>query len=158
MLGFSLVYGCRRCNYIGPIATRNRNNTMARYIIETKQRDGRVWMSSGGRTLRDTARGVFADTATSKSAAVTLADRTHAACHAPKRVIDTRTGEVVYTVGDTAEHEAHLQRIDLRIRVRDGVSAAVERLGEATIDAFIGMTNAGRDSALRRAKAHGLEN
>jgi hypothetical protein len=75
---------------------------MARYIIETKQLDGRRWMAPGKLHMS----GEFRNTATSKAAAIELAKLCHAKHHAPKRVIDTRDGLFIFTIGDTPEWEA----------------------------------------------------
>lgn len=73
---------------------------MARYQIETKQYSGQ-WLFSGAK----------ADTATSRDQGMVRARTQEAVCHCPKRLVDTKTGAVLLTVGETDEREVRAARL-----------------------------------------------
>jgi len=78
---------------------------MQRYVIETKQIDGGVWLApwkNGNHTAR------------SKAAALVAMRTANTINACPKRVVDTKTGKVIATIGDDeawAEYAARCQQI-----------------------------------------------
>lgn len=85
------------------------------YMIQTKQIQDGAWLSHGAR---------IRTLATAKK----QADEGHAQYFCPKRVIDADSQEVIYTVGDTPEHEAHCAKVRATVAAQAWDGGAVRFL------------------------------
>lgn len=112
-------------------------NIMQRYIIETKQIDGGVWLGpwkNGDCTAR------------SKTAALAAMQVQHAKHHCPKRVLDTKTGEVLATVGDDevwAEYAARCTTIREKLMAAEQTPRMEEAQVAAVYTAMCAANNIG---------------
>jgi hypothetical protein len=102
---------------------------MARYIIETRQYNQGVWLAP----FKLYSSGDYSNTATSKAKAIELATRCNKMHFTPKRVIDTKTGAVIFTIGDDLYFAEQSALVTLMSNIEQGLTQAIEHLNTTPV-------------------------